>query len=222
MAPTDSGPAALMVIAKAPLPGRVKTRLCPPLTLAEAAAVADASLRDTLDAAGAVAAGRHVLVFEGDPTPWCPPGWEVVPQRGGGLAERLAGAFTDVGQPAVVLAMDTPQVLAAELDRAVEALGAATEPGTAVIGPATDGGYWSIGLPVDADPIAVFDGIPMSTPSTGRAQRRRLVELGHRVVDLAPLRDIDVHDDLAPVAAAAPDRRIGRWIAERVSAVGDR
>lgn len=202
---------ALLVIAKEPVAGRAKTRLRPPLSLDQAALVAEACLLDTLDEAAVTGAGRHVLVFDGDAGRWCPPGWEVVAQRGGPLGERLANAFTDVAGPAVVIAMDTPQVRAASLERALEAV---TEPGTAVIGFTEDGGYWLLGLPADRAPAAVFDGVPMSTAHTGAAQRRRLREIGYRVVELETLRDIDDHADLRAVAPLCAGRRLGALWAE--------
>jgi glycosyltransferase A (GT-A) superfamily protein (DUF2064 family) len=82
----------VLVIAKAPVPGRVKTRLCPPCTPDEAAALARAALEDTLEAAAGAGAERRVLVLEGQPGPWLPAGWDIVAQRGNGLAERLAAA----------------------------------------------------------------------------------------------------------------------------------
>ena len=90
----------LIVIAKEPVPGRAKTRLCPPCTPDEAAALAEAALRDTFTAVAAAPAPRRVVVLDGRPGPWLPEGFEVIPQRAGGLAERLAGAFDDVGAPA--------------------------------------------------------------------------------------------------------------------------
>ena len=87
----------LIVMAKAPLPGRVKTRLCPPLQPAEAAELALASLLDTLDAVSASRAARRVLALDGPPGTWLPAGFDLVPQRGVGLGERLANAWTDVG-----------------------------------------------------------------------------------------------------------------------------
>ena len=81
--PVDA--AALLVIAKQPVPGRVKTRLCPPCTPDQAAALAEASLLDTLAAVAATPASRRVLVFEGDPEPWCPAGFDTFAQRGDGL-----------------------------------------------------------------------------------------------------------------------------------------
>ncbi|NEA82606.1 glycosyltransferase, partial [Actinospica acidiphila] len=75
----------LLVIAKEPRPGRVKTRLTPPFTPEEAAALAEAALADTLDAVARTPARRRVLVLDGSPGPWLPAGVEVVPQCAGGL-----------------------------------------------------------------------------------------------------------------------------------------
>jgi uncharacterized protein len=202
------GAGFVLVMAKAPVPGRVKTRLCPPCTPEEAAAVASAALADTLDAVGACHASRRIVALDGEAGPWLPAGFEVIAQRGTGLAERLAHAWADAGAaagaatPGIQIGMDTPQVRAAELDRLL----AVVAPGRAVLGAAEDGGWWVIGL-AGVDPAAVFDGIPMSTPATGAHQRRRLRALG-LAVHRAPIRrDIDTATDLAVVAAAAPDTR---------------
>src|SRR5690606_23084798 len=64
----------LLVMAKAPVAGRVKTRLVPPLSAAEAAAVAEAALADTLEAVAACGAERRVLALDGEPGPWLPEG----------------------------------------------------------------------------------------------------------------------------------------------------
>jgi len=97
--------AALVVIAKAPLPGRSKTRLCPPCTPHEAAALAEAALRDTLAAVlAAPVRARRVLVLDGEPGRWLPAGIEVIAQRGDGLGARLAAAFADVGGSAFLSA----------------------------------------------------------------------------------------------------------------------
>jgi uncharacterized protein len=190
--------AALAVIAKAPAPGRVKTRLCPPYTPAQAAGLAEAALRDTLAAAAAARVARRVVVLDGRPGPWLPPGFEVLPQRGGGLGERLAHAFADLACPTLLIGMDTPQVTPALLDAALAALARAD----AVLGPAVDGGYWAIGLRTRR-PHA-FAGVPMSAPDTCAHQRRRLGELGLAVVELPALRDVDVADDVPAVARLAP------------------
>ena len=82
----------IVVLAKRPRPGFVKTRLVPPLTHADAAAVAAAALADTLDAVATTPAQRRVLAFDGDPSGWQRPGWTVVPQPAGGLDRRIAAA----------------------------------------------------------------------------------------------------------------------------------
>jgi hypothetical protein len=203
--PAAAAPSSVTVavIAKAPVPGRVKTRLCPPATHAEAAAVAAASLQDTLDVVLACHAGRRVVVLDGEVGPWCPPGLEVVAQCGGGLGERLAHAVASLGGPVVVVGMDTPQLTVALVDRAVHQL---CRPGTdAVLGYADDGGYWGIGLR-SAD-HRVFSGVPMSSPDTGRAQAAALRSCGLRVARLPQLRDVDTFEDARLVAAAVPGGR---------------
>jgi rSAM/selenodomain-associated transferase 1 len=201
-----------IVIAKAPMPGRSKTRLCPPCTPEQAAALAEAALRDTLDAVLAAPAGRRVVVLEGEPGDWLPDGFEVFPQRGDGLDERLAGAFEDVAADAtggaVLVGMDTPQVTPGHLTAAWDALRA---PGTdAVLGHAPDGGYWSIGLRVqDRD---LFVGIPMSTDDTGRDQEARLREHRLTVALLPELRDVDLIDDARFVAGLAPGTHFARTL----------
>jgi rSAM/selenodomain-associated transferase 1 len=202
----------LAVIAKAPVPGKVKTRLCPPCTPVEAAALAEAALADTLAAVRASRARRRVLVLQGQPGPWLPTGLTVLPQRGGGLDERLAAAFDDAfddahqdpgtGEPlpALLIGMDTPQVTPELLDGALEALLA---PGTdAVLGAAADGGWWALGLR-RPDP-GLLVGVPMSTAHTGAVQRQRLDAARLRVTRLATLRDVDTTADAAAVAAVVP------------------
>jgi len=187
-----------LVMAKAPVPGRVKTRLCPPLSPAEAAAVAAAALADTLEAVSRCSADRFVVALDGDPGPWLPSGFEVIDQRGGGLDERLAAAWDDVGGPGVQVGMDTPHLHHDDLDAALTIL----DSHDAALGLADDGGWWAIALR-RADP-ACFIGVPMSSENTGRAQHQRLVELGLRIAPLLTMRDIDTVDDLAAVSVGHP------------------
>ena len=195
--------AGILVIAKAPEPGRVKTRLCPPCTPEEAAALAEASLVDTLAAVAASSAEWRVIALDGRPGAWLPKGFDVIAQRGDGLAERLAAAFEDVGSAGMVIAGDTPQVTHDLLSASLEAL--MEDDVDAVFGPADDGGYWALGL---REPNSeVFVGVPMSVPSTGTQQRRRLQSLGLRIVDLPSLRDVDDFDDACAIAAEIPSSR---------------
>ncbi|HEX6238725.1 MAG TPA: DUF2064 domain-containing protein [Acidimicrobiales bacterium] len=198
----------LIVVAKAPVPGRVKTRLCPPCTAGDAAGIAAAALSDTLAAAAASGADRVVLALDGDVGPWCPPGVEVVGQGSGGLDERLTHAWTATRGPAVQIGMDTPQVTADDLDGA---MGALVDDGVdAVIGHASDGGWWAVGLR-RVHPRA-FLGVPTSRPDTGARQAARLAGLGLRTRALATVTDVDTWDDAAAVAGAAPGTRFAEAV----------
>jgi uncharacterized protein len=198
----------LIVIAKAPVAGRVKTRLTPPCTPDQAASLARAALRDTLDAAvRAMRADRLVLALDGAPSAWIPDSFEIVPQRGDGLAERLAAAFVDVGEPAFLVGMDTPQVTPELLDAGLDAVAG----GGSAFGAALDGGYWGIGLP--SPDTAVFAGVPMSSSRTGAAQRTQMERLGLRPRTLPPLLDVDTFADALTVAAEAPGTRFAAQVA---------
>jgi rSAM/selenodomain-associated transferase 1 len=207
----------LLVIAKEPRPGRVKTRLTPPYTPEQAAALAEAALADTLAVVAACPARRRVLVLDGRPGRWLPGGIEVVPQEGGGLDERLAAAFARCEGPALLIGMDTPQVTP-ELLRPALLPGPGEAP-DAWFGPAADGGFWALGLR-RPDP-ALLRGVPMSTPRTGRVQRARLTGAGLRVRDLPELRDVDTAGDADAVAALAPGGRFAAAL-DRLRPVGAR
>lgn len=193
--------AALLVIAKDPRPGRSKTRLCPPCLPAQAADLAEAALRDTLEVVRSVPARRHVLVLDGDDTRWRDCGFEILPQRGAGLDERLEHAFAEVDGPALLVGMDTPQMTGELLRTGVEALGGHA----AVLGPACDGGYWSVGMRAPAP--GAFRGVTMSTDGTLALQRERFEELGLSTYEHATLRDVDTIADAHAVAAEAPHSR---------------
>jgi uncharacterized protein len=190
---------ALVVIAKAPRPGRSKTRLCPPCTPAEAAALAAAALDDTLAAVAAAPARRRLLALDGK-LPDLPDGFEVVAQRGHGLGERLGNALAAAGGPALVVGMDTPQLKSRAIAEAAERL--CSGDAGAVLGPAVDGGYWTIGMR-EPDPAA-FDGVPMSSDRTCEVQLRRLGHLGLRVAMLPWMRDVDTIEDAHAVARECP------------------
>ena len=187
----------LLVLAKEPVPGRVKTRLTPPCTPEAAAAIAAAALADTLTTAMASSADRVVVAMEGSPGPWCPAGVTVVPQGDGLLADRLAVAWSATAGPALQIGMDTPQVSAALLDEAMAAL--MEDACDAVLGPAEDGGWWAIGLR-DSRP-EVFRGIETSRADTGARQLERLASDGLRTTLLAPQRDVDTWDDALEIAS---------------------
>ena len=208
----------VLVMAKAPVAGLVKTRLCPPFSPEEAAAVAEAALADTLAAVGACRADRKIIALDGRPGPWLPEGFEVIPQTGRGLGARLANAWAVTAPPTggwgIQIGMDTPQVTASELDDLLAVLVSPPprRPGrTALLGPAFDGGWWVIGL-TGTDPRRVFGGVEMSTPRTGGAQLGRLRALGLDVSVVQERRDIDTVADLTAVADAhAHLHTAGAW-----------
>jgi glycosyltransferase A (GT-A) superfamily protein (DUF2064 family) len=192
----------LIVLAKTPVPGRVKTRLCPPWTPQQAAHVAAAALADTVDVVCATEAAGRVLVVEGDHP--APPGWSRAAQRGSSLGERIANAFIDTAAPgtaSVLIGMDTPQVSADLLGAATRRLLA--DPGGAVLGPAEDGGWWALGLRDPADAEALRD-VPTSTTETGVRTLAALRGRGLRPVNLPSLRDVDTAADARAVAALCP------------------
>lgn len=194
----------VVVIAKEPVPGRVKTRLTPPFTPDEAALLAQAALADTLATVAATPVARRVLALDGAPGDWLPPGFDVFPQCGGGLDERLAAAFADayatLPAPMVLIGMDTPQVTPGLLAEAAEALEGGEA--DAVLGPAADGGYWLLGL--RRPDRSLLAGVPMSRPDTGRRQLGRLTEAGLRVAMMPELTDVDTVKEAELVAAAIP------------------
>jgi len=194
----------VVIMAKEPRPGEVKTRLCPPLSPPQAATLAAAALADTMAAVAASAAKRSALVLDGAAGPWVRPGLEVIAQRQGDFGTRLAHALDDAWAgcqlPVLVVGMDTPQLEPSLLDQVAARLLA---PGCdAVLGPALDGGFWVLGTrrPVPG----MFEGVPMSSSGTGAAQLRRLTSLGLRC-NLAPeLHDVDEFADALAVARTAP------------------
>ncbi len=195
----------LLIIAKQPLPGRVKTRLVPPCTHEQACALAEAALTDTLHTMRMAPARQRILVLDGKAGPWLPAGFDILQQCGGPLDERLAAAFAAVRGPALLIGMDTPQVTPALLT--VDWQGT-----DAVFGPAADGGFWALGLRVP-DP-ALLRGVPMSTRGTGAIQRARLLAAGLRVADLPRLRDVDTAADAVAVARQAPQSRFAARVRE--------
>ena len=210
----------LLVLAKSPEAGRVKTRLCPPFTPVQAAALAAAALGDTLAAVAATPAVARTVVLDGLAGDWLPASFAVLPQRGRGLDERLAAAYDDSWAahpaPLLLVGMDTPQVTPALLTAAAAHL---VSDGTdAVLGLATDGGWWALGL--RRPDASLLVGVPMSTAETGVRQHGRLVRAGLRVGLLPALTDVDTAEDAAAVAADCPSSRFAAALDAMVLATG--
>ena len=197
----------LVLIAKEPLPGRVKTRLHPPLSLEQAASLAAAAIDDTLAALSALPATRRILLFEGDRLPPRSAGYEVVGQAAGGLDLRLGAIFDECTGPTLLVGMDTPQLTAADLSPAFDWPADID----AWFGPAADGGFWALGMREPRGDL--IRGVPMSRDDTGAVQRERLLAAGLRVGTLPVLTDVDTVDTAREVAALAPHTLFARTLA---------
>ena len=208
----------LLVVAKAPVAGVAKTRLCPPATLGQAAEIAAAALLDTIDAVVATPATIPVLALTGDLARAAGGrrieralrGWTVLPQRGDSFADRLAAAHADVAarfpaRAVLQIGMDTPQLNLTLLSGGLRRLARGAE---ALLGPAVDGGWWALGLrdPTDAQALRA---VPTSRADTGERTREALCERGLRVGTLPLLSDVDTMADAVAVAA----RTAGRFAA---------
>jgi glycosyltransferase A (GT-A) superfamily protein (DUF2064 family) len=187
----------LVVVAKECIPGRVKTRLTPPLTPREAAALAQVSLDQTLATLRQVDVAERVLLLDGDPGGIDTSGFEVAAQVPGPLDERIAAAFDASISPLLLIGMDTPQVSRAVLQSVVD-----DEVSDAWFGPATDGGFWALGFREPRGDLV--RGTRMSRSDTGAAQLDRLRGAGLRIQILPTLTDVDEADAAVVVAAMAP------------------
>jgi uncharacterized protein len=198
----------MAVMAKVPIPGAVKTRLCPPLSPEQAAALAWCFLQDKVEQIAAVESAEPIVAF----TPveraaelrrLLPCAARLVPQRGPDLGARLDRLLTDLlaeGHPgAVAVDADSPSLPTVFLRRACARLleGAAD----AVLGPCEDGGYYLIGLRAPAPEL--FRDMPWSTPAVLDETLARIRRLGLRLELLPPWFDVDRGEDLARLRASA-------------------
>ncbi|MBA3960927.1 MAG: TIGR04282 family arsenosugar biosynthesis glycosyltransferase [Chthoniobacterales bacterium] len=219
--PAAAGRVALAIMTKVPRAGRVKTRLCPPLTPEEAAELNVCFLRDTAAAitqAGANAQGVGCYTPVGEEEAYraiLPEDFLLLAQREGGFGERLIGAIEDlvaIGFSAVCLIdSDSPIVPAAAFAEAVEVLSQPND--KVVLGPSDDGGYYLIGM--KRLERRLFEEIDWSTELVLEQTKARAIEEGIEVHLLPTFYDVDdgltlrrLHADLlGPNESAAPASR---------------
>ncbi|MDH5428200.1 MAG: TIGR04282 family arsenosugar biosynthesis glycosyltransferase [Nitrospirota bacterium] len=191
---------ALIVFAKAPVVGQVKTRLCPPLTPDEAASLHGSLVLDLLERCQSLQGCDRILA--GAPTPDHPffgamktrfkiPIWE---QVGEDLGVRMSHAFQSaLGSPyqsAIIIGTDIPGITAPLMTTACKSL----HDHDLVLGPTVDGGYYLIGL---RSPVPeLFAGIPWSTETVCSLTQEKAQALGLSVKMLPMLRDLDTIEDL--------------------------
>jgi uncharacterized protein len=199
---------AMAIMAKVPAPGKVKTRLCPPLTPVQAAGLARCFLQDKVEQVSGVESAAPLLAF----TPAdrademarllpCP--MRLVAQSGRDLGARLDRLLTDLlaeGHPgAIAVGTDSPSLPTAYLRQACAHLldGGAD----VVLGPCEDGGYYLIGLRAPAP--ALFEAMPWSTAAVLEETLARVRRLDLRLALLPPWFDVDRGEDLARLQAGA-------------------
>jgi hypothetical protein len=204
-------PVTLLVVAKAPVPGRAKTRLAATVSDQVAAEIAAAALLDTLDAVAAAPVATRVVALTGDLDSAAEAdeirrrlaSFAVIGQRGNDFGDRLANAHADAGavegHPVLQIGMDTPQVTAELLRECARRL----VESPAVLGLARDGGWWALGVRSPALAGCLRD-VPMSQPNTGALTLKALRGNGVDVALLDELTDFDVADDVAAVRALCP------------------
>ena len=189
-----------LVVAKAPASGRSKTRLVPPLTPSQAAALHEALLLDTINACRRETDDVRILCSsEADSTELAQlaPGVPLEPQQGTGLADalRLAVERHTVDGPVAIVSSDIPGIPRGSLRRAFAALADGAD---VVLGPAFDGGYWLVAMREPHQ--APFREIPWSTPAVLEVTRERCRGAGLALVELTRWRDVDTLVDLDFVA----------------------
>ena len=189
----------VIVAAKAPCAGSVKTRLCPPLLADDAARLAGAFLVDTWASATAgFLDADAALALEGDPGDLpveIRGAGRILGQSGNSLGARLVhmmeAPFAEGYGAVCVIGSDAPHLPAAFL---LEAFGRLERGADAVLGPSDDGGYYLIGLPRPAPML--FDNIPWSTGAVREATLARAAEAGLSASLLPPWYDVDTAHDL--------------------------
>jgi len=200
---------AVAIMAKAPWPGAVKTRLCPPLGVEEAAALYRCFLLDKIAAVGTLIRTRPVIAYSPEEARTefaaLAPDFVLVPQRGADLGARLHATLTGLladGHPAAIAVdSDTPTLPREFLQQAVdELLGRDVD---VVLGPTEDGGYYLIGL--RAAQSTLFEAVPWSTSAVLEVTLSKAAATGLRTFCLPTWFDIDTPDDLLRLERALTD-----------------
>ena len=213
-----------IVMAKQPVAGRVKTRLCPPLTPVEAAAVYEALLAGTLRAVARGLPGwgdELVLCYTpgdarevfwrdyAEPLPVCV---ELLEQADGDLGQRLAAAHKATPGPSLFLGGDAPDVP----DSYLAAVREAVLNADVVLGPSSDGGYWCLGLQPQVDAAALLAEIPWSSGQEYEATHRAAIKMGLKVALVPTWDDVDRFDDLVALHRRRDISEQAAWVVEHL------
>ncbi len=181
----------LGIFAKQPVPGQVKTRLCPPLSARQAADLYFVSLQETVARAQTLTSCDLAICYSGDGGWFAAtfPGISLVPQHGNGLGERMAqclsGWLAEGYEAAVLIGSDAPDLPTALIEEAFSAL----EGADLVHGPALDGGYYLVGESTHNDQL--YSGIAWSTDKVLEQTLAKATTLGLSSVLLPDWDDLD-------------------------------
>lgn len=216
----------LVIMAKAPKPGTVKTRLAPSLPLPAVTALYSSLLQDTVALAHSVHGVEVALMC---PSPDVEElarllgnSTQIVAQKGEGLAAGLTSVFMHFAATdqhhVIAFNSDSPHLPAAVLENAFQTLTAHD----VVIGPTHDGGYYLVGANAAYPTLFENDGMGTRSALENLLARARTLELSAGLTE--PFYDIDVADDLIQLAAElrlAPEKapRTAAWFAEWAEAV---
>lgn len=190
----------LLVFARTPLAGEVKTRLFSHLTPQEACALHCAMIEDTAELAVSFP-GRRLILFSGEvPSMALPAGLETGRQQGEGLGARLAVAFQEGflsgARKVLAIGSDSPHLPPERLREALEAL----DTFDLALGPTDDGGYYLIGLRKFAPEI--LSGVEWGTGRVLEQTLRAAERAGLGSFVMAPFYDLDEWKDLERLAAS--------------------
>jgi rSAM/selenodomain-associated transferase 1 len=212
--PVDDTRSAVAIMAKAPWPGEVKTRLCPPLSHQEAAALYRCFLLDKIAQVNALSRASPVISYTpADSRSWfaasTPAHFTLIPQRGDDLGARLFATFGQLFAQGyaqvIVIDSDTPTLPITHLEQALRLIAAGDN--DVVLGPTEDGGYYLIGLRRAHGEL--FEQMPWSTSRVFPETRRRSAQLGLTVACTACWYDVDTPADLARLRISLDQCRDG-------------
>jgi hypothetical protein len=210
---SKSGKALVVIVAKEPVPGKVKTRLSPEVTPTEAAGLYRCFLLDRIKGVGSMTGVDRAVAFTPEDAieafSTLPlDGFELFPQRGADLGERLNNIFLEKladGYDAVsIVDSDSPDLPNRLIKESLQLL--LSKQAEVVFGPCRDGGYYLVGMR-EPNPD-LFSGIPWSTARVLSLSLEKSRELGLNVKLLSSWNDLDTFDDLVEFFNKYKDRPI--------------
>ena len=189
----------LIIFAKSPIPGKVKTRLTPHITPTEAAELYKAFIADIIFNVHKLKCEQVIIAYtpsnaEATFHSICGQLVKYLPQKGDNLGERMKNAFRHTfhkgSTRTVIIGTDSPTLPLSYIQKAFDVL----KEVPVAIGPNFDGGYYLIGL--SEQNYAIFDGIDWSTSKVFDQTLTRIQAINKQLYVLPPWYDVDTPDNL--------------------------